>query len=265
LQHIVINQTYLRRCLLISLLKDDIKTGTGFITVNIFIIIFSLDKYLDVWYTIIKERYSIKKEIFMKHTPINTAKQDPLLTLLGAMAEGPSNYIENTEKRGQGEFVGSDTLPTNFNHCKNGKEIMESWGGVKFGSVIENDPMFQYVELPDGWKKVSTDHSMWSKLLDDKGRERASIFYKAAFYDREAFIDLSCRYIYSFDYDKRNIEKICVANVTDAGSVIHTTAPITDIAGKDEWNITDEARNLAKAWLEEKYPDYRNPAAYWDN
>jgi hypothetical protein len=44
------------------------------------------------------------------------------------------------------------------------------------------------VSLPPGWKVVPTDHSMWSDLVDAKGEKRASIFYKAAFYDRDAFI-----------------------------------------------------------------------------
>jgi hypothetical protein len=75
----------------------------------------------------------------------------------------------------------SDTLPTNFQ----GREALEA-AGVKFGAAVKGDPMFTYVELPAGWKKRSTGHAMWSDLVDDKGRKRASIFYKAAFYDRSA-------------------------------------------------------------------------------
>jgi len=50
------------------------------------------------------------------------------------------------------------------------------------------------VELPIGWKKRSTGHSMWNDLVDDKGRVRATFFYKAAFYDRDAFINFERRY-----------------------------------------------------------------------
>ena len=46
------------------------------------------------------------------------------------------------------------------------------------------------VKLPAGWKKQATDHSMWSKLLDESGAVVASIFYKAAFYDRIA--EMNC-------------------------------------------------------------------------
>ncbi len=35
---------------------------------------------------------------------------------------------------------------------------------------------------------------MWNELVDDKGRVRASFFYKGAFYDRDAFINFNTRY-----------------------------------------------------------------------
>src|SRR6185436_8068032 len=43
-------------------------------------------------------------------------------------------------------------------------------------------------------KKIATDHSMYTDLVDDKGRVRASIFYKAAFYDRKADISFKRRF-----------------------------------------------------------------------
>ena len=51
------------------------------------------------------------------------------------------------------------------------------------------DDLFVDVILPNGWSKVNTDHPLWSKLIDDKNRVRATIFYKSAFYDRDAFIN----------------------------------------------------------------------------
>jgi hypothetical protein len=60
--------------------------------------------------------------------------------------------------------------------------------GVKFGKPLPDNSIFCNAELPKGWKKRATDHSMWSELVDDKGVVRAQIFYKAAFYDRSAFM-----------------------------------------------------------------------------
>lgn len=109
-------------------------------------------------------------------------KEDGLDLLMRALGTNDGGRaIMDQESAGQQSFVSNDTLPTDLR----GKEILEA-AGVKFLGVVEDDDMFQYVELPDGWKKVPTDHSMWSNLVDEQGRVRASIFYKAAFYDRSA-------------------------------------------------------------------------------
>jgi len=91
--------------------------------------------------------------------------------------------IERQEAQGQEQLVNSEQLPVN---CV-GKEKLEA-AGVIFGDPLPDDPLFCEAKLPDGWKKEATDHSMWSKLVDGYGNERASIFYKAAFYDRDAFM-----------------------------------------------------------------------------
>lgn len=202
-----------------------------------------------------------KKE---KRAPINTAKEvhnKPDGFIIDAMVLGGNKAILRQESQGQRSFVGSDTLPTKF--CRDGsfeKTVLEA-AGVKFLGIVDSDPMFQYVELPNGWRKEATDHSMWSKLLDDKGRERAAIFYKAAFYDRSAHILLACRYNISVDYDRLNKENICVANITDCGDVIYSTEPECDQEGLGTIN---KARNAAAKWLDENYSDWRNPGAYWD-
>ncbi len=96
---------------------------------------------------------------------------------------GNPSAIEAQESRGQGELVNSTQLPSQIT----GKEILEK-AGVKFGKPLEDDPLFCDAELPEGWKKERTDHSLWSKLVDADGKERATIFYKAASYDRDAFM-----------------------------------------------------------------------------
>ena len=58
--------------------------------------------------------------------------------------------------------------------------------GVVYGEDV--DDLFVNVTLPPSWQVNPTDHSMWSELVDSDGVVRAQIFYKAAFYDRSAFI-----------------------------------------------------------------------------
>ena len=101
---------------------------------------------------------------------------DSILNLSIATAPGG---IEQQEAQGQRNLVQSTTLP-----IKGDWEVLERWGVVKGEPV---DKLFCHCTLPDGWTKAPTDHSLWSSLVDARGLIRTSIFYKAAFYDRDAF------------------------------------------------------------------------------
>ncbi len=205
-----------------------------------------------------------------KRAPDNTTKQvqdNPMGFLAKAMFMGGSEAIIHQESQGQRSFVGSDTLPTDIGRYNDydAKAILKA-AGVKFLGDVDGDEMFQYVEFPQGWNKLATNHPMWSKLMDDKGRERAIIFYKAAFYDRSAHMSLSTRFGVSQDYDRRNKEGVAVAHVTDCGKVVYTTESIplpTDDDHK-KYNIVELANNAAVEWLNKNHPDWRNPGAYWE-
>jgi len=192
------------------------------------------------------------------------------------IAETPGS-IEAQETRGQRDFVASETLPIECNHCS--REQLEQMG-ILFGDPI--DDLFVAVQLPKGWKKVPTDHSMWSQLLDGKERERAVIFYKAAFYDRSAHISLTRRFYYSVEpicgYDNsdyRNHEWHCVVKDCEqiAWESEQRLEPEPQYQHSDEegrlvkldwYDDKDALSKLGEAWLEEHYPDWRNPLAYWD-
>lgn len=176
-----------------------------------------------------------------KRAPVNSSETDLGVLLTDAVILGPGDAILMQEAEGQQSFVGSDTLPTEI-ICHEGydaKTILES-AGVKFLGEVEGDPLFQYVELPKGWKKTVTDHSMWSKLTDDKGRERASIFYKAACYDRNAHMSLCRRFKAVFDYDRFGKESVGVTNVMDGDKVVYATEPI-EASGRKSYQVSDES------------------------
>jgi hypothetical protein len=117
----------------------------------------------------------------------NTTKRDPALHLLGAMSEGSDRYITGMEARGQRELVQSTDLPTESRWTADSEyEAL----GFTFGQPHAYDPLFRPATLPPGWKKVATDHAMHTDIVDEKGRRRASVFYKAAFYDRRASLSL---------------------------------------------------------------------------
>ncbi len=117
----------------------------------------------------------------------NTSQRDNAIHLLGAMSDGPSGYIEGMERDGQRQLINSDRLPTRILHST--QADFEAAGFV-FGDVDKCDRMFRQVTLPAGWKRRGSEHAMWSYIDDEQGRERVSIFYKAAFYDRDAFMSL---------------------------------------------------------------------------
>lgn len=191
--------------------------------------------------------------------PKNTSKRahdNPLEFLAAAMSMGSSGAIEHQESVGQRDLCHSDSLPSDMREgCR---EALESIG-AKFGDIDPSDPIFIPCTLPLGWTKKGTDHAMWSHLLDDKGRKRGSIFYKAAFYDRSAHMNMECRYRIRQDYEN---QEACVYGVFDGETLIHACEPVQ--YGDKRWESSDSARNVAKSWLDEKFPDWTSPVAYWD-
>jgi len=95
--------------------------------------------------------------------------------------------IEEQEVLGASEVVEYDSIPTNG--CSTDQEI-ESFTnlGFEIHAVFSNDELFRGASLPPGWKKRPTGHNMWTEIVDETGKKRFSIFYKAASYDRDAFI-----------------------------------------------------------------------------
>ncbi len=201
--------------------------------------------------------------------PRNTAREaedDPTALLMLGIFGGDGKDIERQEAQGQASFVGSDTLPTQMG--AEDEATLERFG-VKFHSVVEGDPLFQYATLPAGWSKKQTNHSMWSKLVDDKGRERAAMFYKAAFYDRGAHLQMTRRFEPAYDYDREKADRVATAVVLDCGAEVFRTDPKTLLPDdRENWEangaMKDAVRAEAEAWLDTNYPDWKSAAAYWE-
>lgn len=109
----------------------------------------------------------------------NTSGRDPLLHLAGLL-DGSDRYITEMESAGQSQLVASTQIPTR------GSDGLAALG-FEVGEINPSDPMFRDATLPAGWSKQGSDHDMWSYIVDEHGRQRVSVFYKAAFYDRSAF------------------------------------------------------------------------------
>lgn len=109
----------------------------------------------------------------------NTSKNRRPEWLFGADPES----IERQEAQGQQQLTLSSQLP---------KDGLTPDGAARCNIQLvcpsKDDDLFMDVILPKGWALKPTDHSMWSDLVDEQGVKRAAVFYKAAFYDRKAFI-----------------------------------------------------------------------------
>lgn len=111
--------------------------------------------------------------------PQDNSKLPPEVHLIDALTVGMSNAIELSEAAGQSQMVESEVIPTD------GADALTELG-FKLGEVIQDDPIFRACELPEGWRREGSDHSMWSYIVDENGFRRVAVFYKAAFYDRSA-------------------------------------------------------------------------------
>lgn len=164
--------------------------------------------------------------------------------------------IEASEARGQAQFVASQSLPTDVRDRKAFEAL-----GFTFGKPFADDPLFAPATLPAGWTKRSTDHDMHSEILDEKGRVRAGVFYKAAFYDRKADMSLRGRYRVNTEYNKDYTSVYTV--VLDGKKEIHRTE--TFAGTKHEvFAAYDKQGAAACAWMDANRPDWQDPIKQWE-
>lgn len=192
----------------------------------------------------------------MKHTGMTPAA----LTALAigdygnfAVASTPGG-IERQEAQGQADLVrAASRLPLD---CP--REHLEALG-FRFGEPAEG--IFISAVFPAGWTLKATNHSMYSDLLDDKGRVRGGVFYKAAFYDRKARMHgLKTRYRIERPWDDTPMFTFTAQDFD--GSVLFASEEVPQREGFPAVK-QDAAENSCKDWLTANYPDWQNPIAYW--
>ena len=173
--------------------------------------------------------------------------------LANALIASTPGGIERQEAAGQRTLVESAMLPKEIRGAT--REQLAALG-FKFGA--DADELFVKCELPPGWTKRGTDHSLHSDLLDERGRKRAGIFYKAAFYDRRANMNLECRYRVDCYCDGSSAAMRRI-DVTDCGQVIKEFGEVK----RDDLDGMDLLKKAAKAWLAEHHPEWHNPLVCW--
>jgi len=204
------------------------------------------------------------------------SKPEPKLDAMLSLAVGMSNggdtneIADMLESRGQGELVNSQSLPSN----RRGDD--EHWEaiGFTFGEPYKDDPLFCDAEIPIGWTVKPTDHNMWSDILDPQGRKRGSIFYKAAFWDRDAFMNINRRYHATTEYGEGEMKDRRRSIVKDHDDTVLFATEwgqpyLPRDASEDErgayFKLESAREKEARDWIDEHYPDHKNPTAYWED
>jgi len=92
-----------------------------------------------------------------------------------AIAEHPEWMLARKLNSVRGEYTRGDS-----------RLELETLGFTVLG---EADDLFYKVSPPANWKKETEGY--WTTVKDAEGRERMSQFFKGAFYDREAFLNIN--------------------------------------------------------------------------
>lgn len=149
------------------------------------------------------------------------------------------------------------------------KKIFESWGVKFLGPKKDGDSLFQRVSFPKGWTITPTDHGMWYKIKDANGHVRASMFYKSAFYDRDANIHTERRLYATTAYGEEGTDqagklfgviKDSNGNILWRGTLFGRGRP----GSEQDPDGGESAAAEAHGVLAETYPDWKDVSKYWD-
>lgn len=186
---------------------------------------------------------------------------EQLVNLLAAVMPGG---IEQQEKQGQRDLTRvASKLP--IEGTTDRPETRARWEsvGFKFGAAADN--LFVYCTFPPGWSIKPTDHAMWSDILDDKGRRRGGVFYKAAFYDRKANADGPfVRYEGAGEGGYGFEPRRCGVLDNATGKMIHVVVTFPSREEYYRGDNSEKAKVAVNKWLAEHYPNHSDPTAYWD-
>ena len=180
---------------------------------------------------------------------------DGMLAMAIAMSTGnASEGLEAVKNAEQNRARSACRLPKDMSPSKEDFESL----GFTFKDI--GDDVLYQATLPDGWTLKSDGY--WTYLIDEKGRERGSYFYKGAFWDRSGHMNLHTRF------------RVCEGhtNSDDCDSPIKIYAKdadgtvIFDAGQCKEYYADGYEDKIKKAveYLDTNYPEWNDPTKYWD-
>jgi len=176
-----------------------------------------------------------------KETPMTY----PLASFVAALkgdrvhASMTSDDIVVSEAAGQKTMIDSTQVP------KDGDwDLLKIWGVVITGDA---DELFYNAQLPEGWELRSTGHALWTDLIDNCGRKRAGLFYKAAFYDRRAeFFAIDVRFVveqnWSAENHSRDVKQFAIKDLA-RGTVLELGLPVRSAVLKRDPSIVGAVKD----------------------
>lgn len=66
------------------------------------------------------------------------------------------------------------------------RDVLEAIG---FEVIGEDGTLFYQVRPPEGWTRMTEGY--WTSVKDKDGKERMTMFYKGAWYDQDAFLNIN--------------------------------------------------------------------------
>jgi len=132
------------------------------------------------------------------------------------------------------------------------------------------DKMLQDVELPIGWRVENnwlsdSDHGTLDDIIDEKGRLRANVYILRNNLVNVAELFFFNRYTIEPDVDHLEEFDRCIVRVLDAGKRIYATKSYPSSSYLSDELAFFRGTELAKIWLKQHYPNYRDFTAYWND
>lgn len=133
--------------------------------------------------------------------------------------------------------------------------------GFTLGGPTPDDDLFREATLPPGWKREGTGHSMHTDIVDELGRKRIGIFYKAAWYDRKAHLSINTVYTYVSECLYNDTQPV----LDDAWATIDAVrAALTQIDTREQERIelwSGRAEDYAREYEQEAHAKVAKVAA----
>lgn len=117
-------------------------------------------------------------------------------------------------------------------------------------TVLQETSHYLEVQLPKGWCFQSAGHPYWKEVMDEKNRRRIVVCE-----ERDIHAVLLTRYNY-----KTLLTSPRQSVITDAGVIVKTMVENVPLrVGEHE-----KAQITCREYLDEKYPDWKDTWAYWE-